>query len=1023
MELQKTPININFRSGIDRKTDPYQIPAGKFFSLVNSVFDSLGRLTKRNGFPMLTPLPNVNTSYLTTFSEDLQAIGNNLLAYAPGQKTWIQKGSTYPIRLSTKTLIRNSTNQSQCDTAIAANGLICTVYTDQTPSSLGTPQYKYAIADSGTGQNIVSPTVIPVATGTVTNAPRVFLLGNYFVIVFENLISATPNLQFIAISTANPTIVTANTSISTSFTPSTTLAFDGFVANGNLYLAWNGASTSGIKMSFIQSNLTVSSTVVVDASHFSTLMSVSADLTQSTPVIWATYYNSGTSTGYTLAVDSNLNSVLSPTQIISSGTVLNLTSAVQNSVNTVFYEVSNNYGYDSSIPTHFIDTNTITQSGTVGSPTVSIRSVGLASKAFIVDETIYYLSAYSSTYQPTYFLIDGSTSRQANPIIVAKLAYGNGGGYLTKGLPNVVVSGTQVEIPYLFKDLIQAVNKNTNVPSGSQVAGIYSQTGINSVTFNFDTTGLQSTEIGNNLNLTGGFLWGYDGYLPVEQNFFVWPDNVEVSTSTSGGNLADQQYFYQVTYEWTDNQGNAFRSAPSIPVSVTTSGGGTSTNTINVPMLRLTYKIANPVKIVVYRWSTAQQSYYQVTSITTPTINSTTTDSVAITDTLADATILGNNLIYTTGGVIEDVNAPSSSITTLFDDRLWLVDAEDTNLLWFSKQVIEATPVEMSDLFTFYVAPTIGAQSSTGPITALFPMDDKLIIFKKNAAYYINGSGPDNTGSNNQYSQPIFIPGTVGCDNPRSIALIPSGLMFQSDKGIWLLGRDLQMQYIGAEVEAFNQYVVTSATVIPGTTQVRFAISNGEMLMYDYFVGQWGEFQGIPSVSATLYNDLHTIVNQYGQVSQELPGTYLDGSNPVLISFVTSWLNLAGLRGYQRGYFFFPLGTYLTPFKLQTTIAYDYNSSPSQYDLITPNNFNYAYGLDPYYGGDGTTPYGGMGNVIQQRIFLERQRCKAFQITMTEVYDPSFGVVAGAGLTLSGINAMLGFKKAYAPISASRSVG
>ena len=54
-------------------------------------------------------------------------------------------------------------------------------------------------------------------------------------------------------------------------------------------------------------------------------------------------------------------------------------------------------------------------------------------------------------------------------------------------------------------------------------------------------------------------------------------------------------------------------------------------------------------------------------------------------------------------------------ISTLFDTRLWQVDAEDPNTLWISKQVIENTPVEMSQLFTIYVAPNIGTTSSTGP--------------------------------------------------------------------------------------------------------------------------------------------------------------------------------------------------------------------------------------------------------------------------------------------------------------------
>ena len=265
-------------------------------------------------------------------------------------------------------------------------------------------------------------------------------------------------------------------------------------------------------------------------------------------------------------------------------------------------------------------------------------------------------------------------------------------------------------------------------------------------------------------------------------------------------------------------------------------------------------------------------------------------------DTLSDAQILGNSLIYTTGGVIENIGAPATAITTLFKSRLFLVDSEDKNLLWFSKQVIEAVPVEMSDLFTKYIAPTTSAQGATGPITALSAMDDKLIIFKKDAIYYITGTGPDNTGSNDDFSEPVFITSTVGCANPLSIVFSPRGLMFQSDKGIWLLGRDLSTSYIGADVEQFNASVVQSAVNVPATNQVRFTLSTGETLMFDYYYSQWATFIGVPAISSTLFQGFHTYINSFGQVYQESPGTYLDGSRPVLMSFTTSWINTAGLR-------------------------------------------------------------------------------------------------------------------------------
>lgn len=1024
MPLSKQPVNINFGKGLDTKTDLFQIPIGNFSALVNSIFTKGGRLQKRNGFGSLPSLPDGSNSYATTFNGDLTAIGTSLNALAFGSQSWVNKGSIQPLSLSTLPLIRNNLNQTQADSAISANGFICTAYTEV---NAGTPAYKYVVADSTTGQNIVAPMVISGAdTADSNGTPRVFLVGNYFIIVYTNKVSSTYHLKFIAISVNNPASVTAPADISTSYTPAATLSFDGVALNSSLYLAWNGASSSGVKMAYITPSLSVTSAVTRDASHSATVMSLCADIQNQ--VIWATYYNSGTSTGYTLAVDPQLNLLTHfPAQVISTGTILNISTAAKSGTLTVFYETSHT---DNSIQTNFISSLTVIQSsGTVSAATVSLRSVGLASKAFIYSGSIYFLAAYSSPFQPTYFLVSGSVSTSASPVIVAKLAYENGGGYLGTGTPLVTVSGSTASVAYLYKDLIEALS-DANSEGTVTVGGVYSQTGVNLVTFEFGSQGLVTSEIGSNLNITGGYLQGYDGYSLTEQGFHIWPSSVQnTATATTGGHLAAQIYYAQFTYEWTDNQGNAFRSAGSIPVQADLSASMTATNTLTwvVPTLRLTSKVSNPVKIVGYRWSTAQQTFYQFTSITAPVLNDTTIDSVTIVDTLADSTIVGNNILYTTGGVIEDTGAPASSATTLFDDRLWLVDAEDPNLLWFSKQVIESTPVEMSDLLTVYVAPTIGSQGSTGPVTALGAMDDKLIIFKQDAIYYINGTGPDNAGANSQYSQPIFITASVGCANQRSIVLCPEGLLFQSDKGIWLLGRDLATQYLGAPVEKFNSTLIQGALGVPGTNQDRFTASSGICQMYDYYYQQWGTFSNVPAVSSTLFKGNHTYISSVGQVFQETPGLYLDGTTPVLMNLTTGWLNLAGLQGYQRAFFFYLLGTYYTPFKLVCSIAYDYEASPSHFATINPTNFapNYgspeANGQNTVYGSD--SPYGGPGNVLKWRVFLNQQRCTAIQIGLQEVYDPSFNVPAGQGFSLSGLQVIVAIKSAFTPISNQHSVG
>ena len=1031
--MPKQGVDFSFAQGLDTKTDPKRVPMGKFAALTNSIFQKGGLLQKRNGYGPLPSLPNTTYSYLTTFNGDLTAIGPSIAALNAPNSTWVTKGFIEPLSLSTLPLLRNNLNQTWADSAVSPNGLVCTVYIED---NNGTFTNKYVVADVATGQNIVAPTLIPAGSGAAINGMRVAVLGNYFIILFRNDITGVSHLQYFAINFYNVSVVTTPVDVSASYAPTTNPGFDAYVVNNTMYIAYNTTVPSQeIVVKRLSNTLVLTATGTTFTTYQAQMITITTDpATAANPVVYISWYSTNTSTGYTAAINSLGAIIMAPVEIITTGSYINIASTAQNGVCRVYAEVVNAYSWDSSVPTNYINTCTVTlATATASSLTVMIRSVGLASEAFLVGSTAYFLAAYQSSYQPTYFLIDATNCTAANPAIAAKLAYENGGGYITKGLPGVSVNGTTVYIPYLYKDLITSVSKETAVPAGTQVAGIYSQTGVNLATFVIGTQSLDTAEIGQNLHISGGFLSMYDGYLPVEHNFFLWPDTDQTNPadtavwSTTGGNIHAQPdgstntnaYWVQFTYEWTDNQGNAFRSAPSIPIAITTTGSGTTGSiTYNVPSLRLTMKTANPVKVCAYRWSVAQQIYYQTTSIISPTLNTTTADSVQIVDTNADSTILGNNILYTTGGVVEDVNAPASNVMSLFDTRLWLVDAEDPNLLWFSKQVIEATPVEMSDLFTVYIPPTTSTEGSTGPITALAAMDDKLVIFKENAILYLN------TGASNQYSQPVFVTATVGCTNQQSIVLTPTGLMFQSNKGIWLLDRGMNTSYIGAPVENFNSSTVNSSVNVPATNQVRFTLNTGTTLMYDYYYGQWGTFTGVPAISSCIYQGLHTFINSYGATYQETAGSYLDGSNPVLMSFTTGPLRLGDLQNYQRAFFFYILGSYISPHKLMVSMAYDYETQPSQSVIISPSNYSTPYGTgssqSPY--GQGT-PYGGGTTLESWRIFLERQRCMAFSIQLQEVFDASFGTVAGAGLTISGINVVMGFKSTFRPQSAAHSVG
>lgn len=1002
MALERTGVKINFQNGLDLKNDPNQIPIGKFLKLENGVFDKVGRLTKRFGFPSLTTLPDTSSVYVTTFNDNLTAIGDDLKALNEGTNTWYRKGYITPVDVSVLPLVNNSINQIYADSAVSPNGLVCVTYIDQVPVSSGTQNIaKYAVLDATTGQAIVNPRIIPNSTGTVSFNPRVFTYGNYFVLAFAKQTSSAPayNLSYYYFNSYNVDQVSSVNTFSNTYFPTSAGSFDGGVAGSRFFLSWTGSGSSELRSGYL-SSINASPVTAVISSSGGDRVSVAIDSSVG-PTVYSAWSKLGVNTGVA-ATDINLGRVFDPATSGATIGAVNIAPVAVGGVCTLYYETSNSYSFSTEL-TNIIGFYKVNTSGSfVVLPRDLTRGLGLASKAFAIGSQNYFMTSYSSTNQKTYFLMNSAGGS------IAKLAYGNGIGYLTKGLPSVTVIGSVAQCSYLVAETIDSLNRDATVSSVSQ--NIYSEFGVNQVSFNFNKSILNTTEVAGNLHLNGGFVWSYDGQTPVEHGFHVFPEPVSLSTSTSSG-LAEGTYFYQAIYEWSDNQGTIFRSAPSITQKVVLGATSGKRVTVNVPTLRNTYKTLNAPKIVIYRYSAAQPVYYQVTSVQAPLLNDPSVDSVSFLDSQVDSQIVGNNILYTNGGVLENIEPPSSDALTQWDSRVWTISGENPNLLFFSKEIVQDVPAEFSDQLTVYISPSTAAQGYTGPVRAIYPMDDKLIIFKKNSIFYINGKGPNSTGANSQYSEPTFVTSTIGCDKQNSIVMTPNGLMFQSDKGIWLLRRDLGTEYVGKDVEDFNSSIVTSAQTIPATNQVRFSLNTGEVLMYDYFVGQWGTFKGISNISSCLYENQQTIIDKYGRVFQERPGTYKDGSNPVLLSFKTGFISLGGLQNYQRAYETFMLGEYLTPHRLTMGVAYDYDESIRQLATIVPNNYSGSWGSSSTWGA--VTTWGGNSRREQWQINFKQQLCQSIQLSFQEYYDGQYGLSSGAGLTISGLDTTIGVKKGY----------
>jgi len=1018
MERQLLPIN--FMQGMDTITDEFQLDAGKFVSLENSVFIKAGgfkRLQKRFGYSPIGSINNAGSYYLTTFNGGLIAAGSIVRSYSNASSQWSEQGSYQPLSVSVSAAVRTNYNYSQCDSATLPNGLTCLVYMETIASadvtqiaSVPVSSPKYMVIETVTGNRVLGPSGLFPTFGTCLYAPKVFSLANNFVIVFDGSVGSVSNvgsnshLQFQYIRTTD-NFVSSVTEITNTYKAGYPSPVAGVTANNTLYLAWGGTIGSQIQMASISSGLALSSIVTVSSASTQSI-AVAADVTGST-TIWSTFSsNQGANDRtYALAVSSALSVVVPTTRFggNSNGVASsNMTVVADAGRATIYWE-----GAPSSLyftrPTggsvivgnnpvlRTIEKFEINTAGTTSSAPVRVSGdCGIGSKAFFIGSTHYLLASYNSTYQSTYFLINSSGAT------LGLLSYGDGFGQYYYGSPSATVLGSTSYISYLTKTKISTENKGTNVSSSTPVVGIYSQYGINLASFEFTNEKIATTETAGNLQLNGGQLWTYDGVKSVEHGFYLYPDDVSLSLGSGslvGGSLAAQSYFYQAIFEWTDNRGNIFRSGPSIPVNCNLASGFSSIG-VYAPTYIQTNKDPTSVNVKFYRWSQNQPTYYLVSSQSAFFLQAGSYTRFAyFNDVLSDSQIAGNEILYTTGGIIENGPPPVTKHHTTFDSRLWVINGEDPNQLIYSQSMIENSPLDLNEFYNIFVPPFSAISGTTGPMECIFPMDDKLIIFKKSSIFYINGTGPNPTGSGAQYSDPIFVTAGTGTRNQASLILCPPGLLFQTeDNGIWMLGRDLSVSFVGKDVYSYKDFRVSSAVLVPGTSEVRFTLTSGTVLVYNYLVNQWSVFGGLAPLSSTIYNGAHTLLSLSGSVSMQMQNSYADNGVPTTMSFKTGWINFSEIQTYKRAYSLYLLGKFVSPHTFSIGISYDYNPDIVQMVTVNPTN-----------------TVGSGSSVEEWEINLKRQQCQSIQLTLTETSSQS----AGAGFYLSGLNILVGMKRDY----------
>lgn len=980
MALNKVNIPIKL-GGLDTKTEEKNVIIGELLNLENGVFDKIGSIRKRNGFQQ-SNLTNIKT--LGSYKNQLLAItddGYNQTLYnqLKTTETWASKGAMGFVDLEVSEILRNNTEQKQANIGLNEQNRFYAWIDSR-------DQLRVSVYDIDNYSSLTTDLLI--ASGSNVQKPHFANVKGVILLFYVNQSGDGVCRKWNGSNFESEQIIYTGSPGASTLTVCDLknpngLSMGAFVLSGvyGYFVDENGTMT--------QSNMVGDDSTVVGSMG---VHAISATQNNDTGKVYIAYSATNTFGGTTTnrVYMSAVN--VSPTGVQNnSGNVYPIESFVlafptdPHCVNITTYNIRSTRDvkvlYEvsaASVKNHYIKISNHLSTGAIsGSPSVYLRGVGLASQAFILNQDKDFGRVYvvnQTTLQSTYFLVKSTLqSGDGNAFIMGKCLYGQAVGLKTDGfLPRPIFLNSA--------KYIVAMDLNTKLvfENGSE----FTLKGICQIQADFDYVP-QIKEFADVAFINGGMQYVYDGSNIVESGFNLFPEDVlAVSGGTTGGLLEDGKYLYSVVWTWTDNIGNTHRSVPSIPKSITLAGG-TTTQKVNltIPTLKITNKTAPRAEVIaeVYRTEKNGTIFYRVSSASDPLYNDITANTLSFEDLKGDGDILANQLLYTTGDVLENVAPPQGTLTFLGKNRIFVLSGDDPYLLWASKPYEKYTHPGFNEVLQVRI-PSDGGKIITG-----IEMDEKMVIFKKDKIYFFNGDGPNNVGYN-QFGTVETISDSLGCINKKAIFLTPQGIIFATSKGIWLLDRGLNLSYIGAKVEKFNNEVVQTIEFVENKNQVRI-LTSSRALVYDTLVGLWAVFT-IAGKSATIVDGTYHYVNNLGRHQKELENYYFDEGGAYSLTIETGWISFSGLQNYMRVFKMALLGSYYSSHNLNIKMFYNY--LPIEAD---ESNFNTALAINESIYGLGSDPYGDDENyggneldtTYQFRKHMKIQQCQSIKFIITDI--------------------------------------
>lgn len=990
MSLSKASVPVVFHGGLDQKTDPKISVPGKFANLNNCIRKKDGRIEKREGLSSIGQPTSTGGERIVGFNDTPVMMGSTGAAsYLNSAWATQSGGASYLSSKSfdTAPVFRNRGIQTSVDCA-SGGGTTMFVFHDRVATRI-----KYSLVDDTTGSVISTATI---ADNSVRqDYPRVSYVGGHYVVLYVEFVSGTQqNLKGVTITTAG-VVSAASTILTTVVAAAADALLDTCVLGSNVYFAYPNQS-KGYTVGYVNSSLALQgSSATTSATSVATgAIAVAANTAKNT--VYVVYYDSNTASSvlgrvYTATLSANADFLVDSAARVKA---LGMCFSTSGNNGYVFFETSAFAPSDTgSAKAAYVQYETVTTTwvGSGTAPAVTAfatfaRSVGMYSKPFYYNSMPHCVVAYESALQSAYYLMN-----TASVMPLSQVALGNGGGIFnrSRAIDTIECVPCSVAVDAAGKYVlgIQDRTRAATASSGFIVSTI--AMGIDRLRFDLTSANKRNyAALGKSLYFAGGIPAIWDGLNGCEYGFTTYPENVTMIVSSPGTtSLVAGAHSYRAIYEWTDAQGQVYRSAPSATVSATV--GPTDDVFISVPTLRLTGK-GSDVRIVIFASAANGSVFYRHVTLA----NDTTADTISYSPTTEAITT--NEILYTTGGTVDNTMMPACTVVRAHRNRLWAGGLEKSQLA-YTREYVSGEPAQFSDVLIMPI------EEEGGAVTALGSLDDKLLIFKKRHIYYTYGEGPLDSGLQSDYPTPQILSHDVGCSDPNLVVEGPFGVIFKSEKGFYEVNRGLALNYVGKDVEDYNSLTFTGVVLLADRNEVRFLTASGTCLVYNYYYKQWSTFTSTGTYyggdSAAYINGVFYIHEGVaGLARKEVAGSYGDNGAAYSMTIETSWLSMAGLQGFQRCYSFELLGDLISNHYTQVSFAYDFE---------TTYNETITYDTRQL-----TT------NIYQVEYRPRRQKCDAIKLKIVD--SDAIGVTPGASFNMVAVTAVVGRKMGSNRLPATR---